>query len=112
MAKKIVTTTTIVDDLDGSALEENEAETVKFSLDGTNFEIDLSKQNAKSLRDALKPYTKVATIVTARRTPGGASKSNKDELNAAREWLRANGHEVSDRGRIKGDLMDLYRSNK
>lgn len=112
MAKKIITTTTVVDDFDGSELEEGQAETVKFSLDGTNYEIDLSKQNAKGLRDALKPYTKVATIVTARRTPGGANKSNKAELSAAREWLNANGHQVSSRGRIPGELMELYRSNK
>jgi hypothetical protein len=112
MAKKVVTTTTIVDDLDGTPIEEGQAESIKFSLEGTAYEIDLSKANAKALRDALKPYTKVATIVVARRSSSGAQKSNKDELIAAREWLRANGHEVSDRGRIKGELMDLYQASK
>jgi hypothetical protein len=112
MAKKIVTTTTIVDDLDGAPIDDGNAESIKFSIDGTNYEIDLSKQNAKSLRDALKPYTKVATIVVARRSSGGASKSNKEELAAAREWLNSNGHTVSSRGRIPNDLMDLYRSSK
>ena len=112
MAKKTVTTTTIVDDLDGAPIDDGNAESIKFSLDGTNYEIDLSKTNAKSLRDALKPFTKVATIVVARRSSGGASKSNKEELSAAREWLTANGHVVSSRGRVASDLMDLYRSSK
>ena len=39
----------LVDDLSG----EEAQETVRFGLDGTNYEIDLTEQNAKSLRDAL-----------------------------------------------------------
>ena len=112
MAKKTITTTTIVDDLDGSPIEDGQADSIKFSIDGTAYEIDLSKQNAKSFRDAVKPYVKAATIVVARRSSGGASKSNKEELDAARTWLRANGQEVSDRGRIKGELMELFRASK
>jgi hypothetical protein len=112
MAKKTITTTTIVDDLDGTPIEDGNAESIKFSIDSTNYEIDLSKANAKALRDAFKPYVKAATIVVARRSSAGTSKSNKEALNAARTWLRANGHEVSDRGRVAGDLMDLYRSSK
>jgi hypothetical protein len=58
MAKKVTTTTTIVDDLDGTPIEDGQAESIKFSFEGTAYEIDLSKANAKALRDALKPYTK------------------------------------------------------
>ena len=112
MAKRTVTTTTIVDDLDGKLIEDGQADSVRFSLDGTHFEIDLSTANARAFRDVLSPYTKVATIVTARRSSNGASKSNKEELAAARQWLNSNGHVVLSRGRIAGDLMDLYRSSK
>lgn len=52
------------DDLDGSVADE----TVTFSLDGTNYEIDLSKTNAKRLRDALAPYLAAGRTVAARRT--------------------------------------------
>ena len=38
-----------IDDLDGSAA----AETVSFALDGTSYEIDLSKKNASAFRKAL-----------------------------------------------------------
>jgi hypothetical protein len=112
MAKKTITTITIVDDLDGTPIEDGQANSIRFSIDGTNYEIDLSKQNAKLFWDAMKAYVKAATIVAAPRPYGGASKSTKSELDAPRAWLRANGHEVSDRGRIKGELMELYRSNR
>jgi hypothetical protein len=41
---------------------------------------------------------------------GTGSGLDKEQLQAAREWLRAQGHDVSDRGRIKGELMDLYEA--
>jgi hypothetical protein len=50
MAKKIVMT--VVDDIDGS----EGAETASFGLDGVNYEIDLAKANAATLRGALGPY--------------------------------------------------------
>ena len=40
------------DDLDGGKADE----TVTFGLDGTTYEIDLSKKNAAKLRDALSGY--------------------------------------------------------
>ncbi|HRA46360.1 MAG TPA: Lsr2 family protein, partial [Phycicoccus sp.] len=46
MAKKV--TISLVDDIDKS----DAAETVSFSLDGVNYEIDLSSDNAGKLRDA------------------------------------------------------------
>ncbi len=47
MAQKIQTL--FVDDLDGSEAEG----TVRFGLDGTDYEIDLNAENAQALRDAL-----------------------------------------------------------
>jgi Lsr2 len=47
VAQKIQTL--FIDDLDGSAAEG----TVRFGLDGTQYEIDLNKEHAKELREAL-----------------------------------------------------------
>jgi hypothetical protein len=112
MAKKIVTTTTIIDDLDGTPIEDGQAELIKFTFENTNYELDLSKGNAKTFREALEPYTKVATVIGTRRTSTRTSNSNKEHLAAAREWLNANGHTVSPRGRIAASLMDLYQASK
>ena len=50
MARKVETT--LVDDMTGDAADE----TVRFSLDGVEFEIDLSANNAGVLRDILADY--------------------------------------------------------
>ena len=42
----------LVDDLDGS----KGAETVKFSLQQTNYEIELNAKNLKALTKVLQPY--------------------------------------------------------
>jgi hypothetical protein len=62
MAKKVQVT--LVDDIDGG----NAAETIGFALDGSSYEIDLSKANAKKLRDSLSNY--VAHARKAGRTRG------------------------------------------
>jgi len=122
MAQKM--TMTLVDDLDGEPIEDGQGETVRFSVDGRNYEIDLSRDNAKSFHKAIEPYLSAARQSSARRTPrtsptsrndpsrSSGSSSDKQELAEARSWLRGQGHQVGDRGRIPAQLLDLYRSSK
>ena len=109
MAQKIITT--LVDDLDGSELKKGEGKTITFGLDGTTYEIDLSEKNEKALHAALESYVKAARGVSRSKASASASpnRSNKEELAAARSWLRANGHDVSDRGRIPAALLEKFR---
>jgi hypothetical protein len=62
MAQKIQAL--LIDDLDGSAAEG----TVRFGLDGTDYEIDLNAGHATQLRDALARY-----VDDARRAGGSAA---------------------------------------
>ena len=114
MARKVVTT--LVDDIDGVVIEEGKGETVPFALDGVNYEIDLSDANAAKLREALDTYVdrRVGRASTGRSTGTRRSSSSapKEDLGAAREWLREHGHKVSERGRISADLLEEYRANK
>jgi nucleoid-associated protein Lsr2 len=95
------------DDLDGSDAEE----TVTFGLDGVTYEIDLSGRNAAALRDSLAPY-----VGSARRTSGRASsrrsssrgRSSGPSPAEVRDWARAEGREVSDRGRVPADVRAAY----
>lgn len=102
----------LVDDIDGSEA----SETVSFGLDGRHFEIDLSENHAAQLRDAL-----VSFVAAARRRDGGtrvrssAPRSarpgnDREHTSAIREWARANGHTVSDRGRISKVVVDAYEN--
>lgn len=97
----------LVDDLDGSEA----TETVSFGLDGTSYEIDLNDKNAAALRDALAGYVghgrKVgAATRRARKTAAGSGPSAKE----VREWARANGFEVSERGRIASTVLEAYEA--
>jgi hypothetical protein len=114
MARKVITT--LVDDIDGQPIEEGKGETVPFSLDGVNYEIDLSDENAAALRTALEEYTdkgrRVGRATGAKGAPRrSSSSSSKEDLGAARTWLREHGHEVSERGRISAALLEEYRAN-
>ncbi len=111
MARRIVHQ--LVDDLDDSVLEVGEGETVLFSLDGIAYEIDLSDDNATALRAAFAPYVsaarrvssgRVAPAARARRKPAGEQR----DLAAIREWAKANGHQVSERGRIAASVVEAY----
>lgn len=97
-----------VDDLDGSEAKE----TIAFTVDGVSYEIDLSEQNAQSLRDSLKVYTEKARRTGGRKATSGKStrapSSPSDESKAIREWAQNNGYQVSGRGRISAEIRKAY----
>lgn len=111
MAKKI--TEILIDDIDGNQIESGAGETVHFSLDGENYEIDLTTANAEELRSALERF-----ISAGRRISGGRSRQARrtsappsHDLQAVRAWLREAGHPVSDRGRIPRHLLEKYEAS-
>ena len=69
---------TMIDDLDGGPA----TETIGFALEGANYEIDLSKRNAASLRRALKPYLEAGRKVR-RRSDGRSSKSARRAVDSS-----------------------------
>lgn len=103
----------LVDDLDGSEA----SETVTFALDGTAYEIDLSKANANALREAVGPFvTKARKVKGARASrasssaSGGTQKEKLEHMRQVREWANANGHQVSSRGRIPAAVTEAYEA--
>lgn len=111
MARKVVYQ--LVDDIDGTELIEGEGETVLFSLDGTNYEIDLSTDHARLLRAGLEKYIAVARTVAKNRGSGRsggqrAPRGPKRDLTAIRNWANANGYTVSDRGRVPNAVIEAY----
>ncbi len=107
------TTVRFVNDLDGSEA----SGTFDFSLDGRNYQIDLSDENAAKLRDALAPFIDAARRSGGRgraaRQPAAAEKparSSREETAAVRQWARENGHQVSERGRIPKSVIEAYQA--
>lgn len=95
----------LIDDIDGSKADE----TVTFSLDGVGYEIDLNSENAQKLRDELGTWISTARRVSGRRTSRSAS-SSSEETARIRAWARENGYQVSDRGRISGEIRKAYQA--
>jgi uncharacterized membrane protein len=104
----------LVDDLDGT----EGAETISYTINGQDYEIDLSENNAEKFHDTLEPYIQKSREVrrqaeTARRSRGDGRRrsgggSGRDDIPQIRAWAEANGHEVSARGRIKKEIIDAY----
>lgn len=95
----------LVDDLDGS----DATETVSFGLDGTSYEIDLNDTNAAALRDTLSGYVgharKVSSTTRKRRSAATSTGPGASEI---RDWAKANGMKVSDRGRVSAEVRQAY----
>jgi hypothetical protein len=99
----------ITDDLDGSKADE----TVHFSLEGAEFEIDLSKAHAEGLRGALDPYMQAGRKTGGRRVSrrrSGSATPDRDQIAAIREWAKTHGLKVSDRGRLSAEVQEAYNA--
>jgi hypothetical protein len=93
------------DDING----QEPAQTVFFSLDGKNYEIDLTEQNATELRAGLAPW-----IAAARRAstglipePRSTPRRSADTVDI-RRWAKDNDIPVRERGRISSEVRSRY----
>lgn len=94
-------------------------ETVAFGLDGSAYEVDACEEHASALRDAFAPYLgaarragRPAPSTGSRKSPGRARSggSGKENVQEIREWARAHGHTVSERGRLSGAVVAAYEA--
>jgi Lsr2 len=111
VAQKIQTL--FIDDIDGGAAEG----TVRFALDGTEYEIDLNAKHSEELRSALGQYVTHARKVgggarRAGRAAGRAGRGAGSSLNTTeiRNWAREQGYDIKDRGRVPADLVAKYQA--
>ena len=105
MATKIAVA--LEDDLEGGPA----VETVRFSVGGEEYEIDLNKKNAAAFRRKLAPFVEHA------RRPGrearrrtGRSATGRERGAAIRAWANEQGIPVSARGRIPAGVVEQYEA--
>jgi hypothetical protein len=110
MAQKTVVVMT--DDLSGGEA----SQTIHFSLDNNDYVIDLNDKNAAALRADFEKYIEAGR---KHRLDGAAAKPKRGAVRGpssgvdtaqVREWARANGHEVSERGRVSKKIIEAYVS--
>lgn len=104
----------LLDDIDGAAADE----TLKFGLDGVNYEIDVCAKHADRLRKDLAKFILNGRRLgrgglapaRRRRTTGTAVRSDRAQNQAIREWARRKKIQLSDRGRIPASVIEQYEA--
>jgi hypothetical protein len=105
MAQRV--TVALEDDLDGGPAEE----TVRFAFGGSDYEIDLSKKNARAFRKQLAPF-----IEHARKAGRGQPRrpartaASRQRTGDIRAWAKDHGIAISERGRIPANVVEQYHA--
>jgi hypothetical protein len=109
MAQKVVTI--YADDLSGT--ESDEVGTHRFSLNGIEYEIDLTPENYDKLDAALRPFIEKGRKLGRTKGAGRTRKTSADEPSAeeVRAWARENGYEVNDRGRVRREIREAFEAS-
>ncbi len=114
MAKRF--TESLIDDIDASAA----ATTVRFAVDGAEYEINLSEKNAEEFHEVMAPYISAArragggrqsrgSARSAGRSSASSNGSSSPDPKEVRAWAESNGIEVSKRGRIASSLVVKFQ---
>ena len=106
MAQRIQTL--FIDDIDGGEA----AGTVRFALDGVEYEIDLSAEHGDELHSTLGKYIGHARKAAGqpRRAPRGRRTASAIDTTTVRHWAREQGYDIKDRGRVPADLVAKYQA--
>ena len=107
-----------VDDLTG--IETDEAAEIQGIFGEESFTLDLTmesrdallalfrERDSEPLRNLLSPVVE-ATVIESKPSKPTTTPAPKDDPKQIREWARANGIEVSEKGKIKQEVKDRYR---
>jgi len=96
-----------VSDLSGDAIEGGSEPTLRFALDGDDYEIDLTGAEQVALRAALQEYIAAAQPMTRSGRPVIRTKVAATTA-TIRAWAAANGHKVPPRGAIPRAVREAY----
>ena len=93
------TVTVFIDDMTGEEI--TDVRHVEFAFRGVEYRLDLSPESFVEMQEVFAPWVENATRVPKRRRA-------KRDLNDVRAWAKANGFEVSDKGRVPKKVLDAY----
>lgn len=91
------------DDLDNTPLSKDEVHVVHFSVDGTDYVLDLSKENAQEFRDVMAPFVSAARLVPQETT-------RRVDPSEIRKWAQSQGIAIAHRGKIPFAIIDAYHA--
>jgi hypothetical protein len=92
------------DDLTGGPADE----TVAFGVGGRYYELDLSARHAADFRHQLAPFVEHARLATGHRSRATRTAANRERSREIRAWAEQQGLEISERGRLPGNVVEEY----
>jgi len=93
------------DDLTGGPADE----TVRFGLDGMEYELDLSSRHAGELRRQLAQFVEHARLVRAgRQRPRARTAASRERSREIRAWAERQGFTVAEHGRLPGNVVHEF----
>jgi nucleoid-associated protein Lsr2 len=104
-----LTQITLTCDVCGKA---KDVQTRTIGLDGKTYEIDLCPKDDRDLSKATAEYVSNARKITARRVTRekGHRPRSRTETAAIRDWAKASGMKISDRGRVPATVFRDYEA--
>ena len=112
MARKVVVE--LVDDIDGTEFGAD-GESIGYTFDGVEYQIDLKDEHAKEFRETLEYYIAHSTRIGGRKHRSdravnpGVAKRQPGEMKKIRAWAIEQGYELASRGRIPGEIVQAFR---
>jgi Lsr2 len=100
-------TVSYVSDLSGDTIEDEREPTVRFALDGYEYEIDLTRDERDGLRTALAEFIAAAKPLTPSGRPVTRTRVAATTT-TIRAWAQANGYKVPARGAIPRAVREAY----
>ena len=112
--RKEYKTTELIDDITGVPADT----TIPFSVNGKDYIIDLSDDNAAAFNEALAPYIEHARRAPANkrsnarksRSSSAAARAKREKTAQIRAWALENGVTVSKRGQLGQDTIAAYEA--
>lgn len=101
----MATKTVLIDDIDGGEADV----TIAFVINGDPYTLDLSQANAAKFWKAVNPYIAAAQKNADRHNTAIQNLSETfEQRQVIRDWARAQGYDISDRGRIPIDIAEAF----
>lgn len=119
VAKKLLTQ--LIDDIDGTVIDDESGASIEFSVNGVEYLLDLKAKNTNEFHRKIGYYIEHATRVGGRKRKNSATSAaspaapsgtgatrDPAQTRAIRQWAADNGYEISDRGRIPAAIEEAF----
>lgn len=93
----------------------DEIQTVRFALDGDDYEMELCEADTKDFEGRLATYIENARRIARPRAYGGTVRGERrrprearEKATAVRQWAKDSGLKINDRGRVPAEITAQY----